>query len=152
MSNVSIAGYAGWPAYDTFLIVSLSSRPIYDPNPLRPNPNPKKPVLSSCRVHGLGRTLTPLEMIYIYIYIYIYIQSLHQSSLASVFIMPHNMPSHLVCVCQLILLSIGPSAFFGTIYGFHCTFNQKFSTSAKYADPKQTLNVTKQHPILGSSH
>ena len=60
MSNVSIAGYAGWPTYDTFLIVSLSSRPVYDPNPLRSNPNPKKPVLGSCRVRGLGRTLTPL--------------------------------------------------------------------------------------------
>ena len=57
---MSIAGYAGWPAYDTFFIVSLSSRPVYDPNPLRHNPNPKKPVSSSCRVRGLGRTLTPL--------------------------------------------------------------------------------------------
>ena len=60
MSNVSIAGYVGWPACDTFLIVLLSGRPVYDPNPLRPNPNPKKPVLGSCRVRGLGRTLTPL--------------------------------------------------------------------------------------------
>ena len=60
MSNVSIAGYASWPAYDTFLIVSLSGRPVYDPNPLRFNPNPKKSVSGSCRVHGLGRTLTPL--------------------------------------------------------------------------------------------
>ena len=40
--------------------MSLSGRPVYDPNPLRPNPNPKKPVSGSCRVHGLGRTLTPL--------------------------------------------------------------------------------------------
>ena len=39
MSNVSIVGYVGWPTYDTFLIVSLS---VYDPNPLRPNPNPQK--------------------------------------------------------------------------------------------------------------
>ena len=61
MSNVSIAGYAGWPTYDTFLIVSLTDRPVYDPNPLRSNPNPKKPVSGSCRVHGLGRTLTPLS-------------------------------------------------------------------------------------------
>ena len=38
----------------------LSGRPVYDPNPLRPNPNPKKPVSGSCRVRGLGRTLTPL--------------------------------------------------------------------------------------------
>ena len=60
MSNVSIAGYAGWPAYDTFLIMSLSGWPVYDPNPLRPNPNPKKPVSGSCRVRGLGWTLTPL--------------------------------------------------------------------------------------------
>ena len=51
---------AGWPVYDPFLIVSLSGRPVYDPNSLRPNPNPKKPVLGSCRVHGLGQTLTPL--------------------------------------------------------------------------------------------
>ena len=57
---MSIAGYAGWPAYDTFLIVLLSGRPVYDPNPLRPNPNPEKPVSGSCRVRGLGRTLTPL--------------------------------------------------------------------------------------------
>ena len=60
MSNVSIAGYAGWPAYDTYLIVSLLGQPIYDPNPLRPNPNPEKHMLGSCRVHGLGQTLTPL--------------------------------------------------------------------------------------------
>ena len=39
-----------------------ADRPIYDPNPLKPNPNPKKPVLGSCRVHGLGRTLTPLGL------------------------------------------------------------------------------------------
>ena len=45
-----------------FLIVSLSGRPVYDPNPLRPNPNPKKPVLGSCRVRGLGQTLTPLSL------------------------------------------------------------------------------------------
>ena len=61
MSNVSIVGYTGWPAYDTFLIVSLSGWPVYDPNPLRSNPNLKKPVSGSCRVRGLGRTLTPLE-------------------------------------------------------------------------------------------
>ena len=42
------------------LFRSLSSRPIYDPNPLRSNPNLKKPVSGLCRVHGLGRTLTPL--------------------------------------------------------------------------------------------
>ena len=57
---MSIAGYVGWPAYDTFLIVSLSDRPIYDPNPLKPNPNQKKPVLGSYRVCGSSRTLTPL--------------------------------------------------------------------------------------------
>ena len=57
---MSIVSYAGWPAYDTFLIVSLSGRPVYDPNLLRPNPNPKKPVSGSCRVRGLSRTLTPL--------------------------------------------------------------------------------------------
>ena len=39
---MSIAGYAGWLAYDMFLIVSLSGQPVYDPNWLRPNPNPKK--------------------------------------------------------------------------------------------------------------
>ena len=50
----------GSPAYDTFLIVSLLGRPIYDPNSLRPNPNPKKPVSNSCCVCRLGRTLTPL--------------------------------------------------------------------------------------------
>ena len=57
---MSIAGYAGWPAYDTFLIVLLSGRPVYDPNSLRPNPNPEKLVSGSCRVRRLGRTLTPL--------------------------------------------------------------------------------------------
>ena len=47
--------------YDTFLIISLSGRPIYDPNLLRPNPNPKKPMLGSCRVRGLGgRNFYPL--------------------------------------------------------------------------------------------
>ena len=40
--------------------MSLSGQPIYDPNPLRSNPNLKKPVSGSCRVCGLGRTLTPL--------------------------------------------------------------------------------------------
>ena len=40
--------------------MSLSDRPVYDPNPLKPNRNPKKPVSSLCRVRGLGRTLTPL--------------------------------------------------------------------------------------------
>ena len=59
---MSIAGYAGWPAYDTFLIVLLSSWPVYDPNPLRPNPNLKKSVSGSCRVRGLARTLTPLAI------------------------------------------------------------------------------------------
>ena len=60
MSNVFIAGYASWPAYDIFLIMLLSGWPVYDPNPLRSNPNLKKPVSGLCRVHGLGRTLTPL--------------------------------------------------------------------------------------------
>ena len=61
MSNVSIAGYAGWSDYDTFLIVSLSGQPVYDPNPLKSNPNSKKSVSGSCHVHGLGWTLTPLN-------------------------------------------------------------------------------------------
>ena len=64
---MSITGYAGWPAYDTFLIVSLLSRPVYDPNPLRSNPNPKKPISGLYRVRGLGRTLTPLHEIYGYL-------------------------------------------------------------------------------------
>ena len=41
----------------------LSDRPVYDPNPLRPNPNPEKSVSGSCRVRGLGRTLTPLDKV-----------------------------------------------------------------------------------------
>ena len=57
---MSIAGYVGWPAYDKFLIVSLSSQPIYDLNSLRPNPNPQKPMSGSCHIHKLGWTLTPL--------------------------------------------------------------------------------------------
>ena len=44
-----------------FLIVSLLGRPDYDPNPLRSNPNPKTPVSGLCHVHGLDRTMTPLE-------------------------------------------------------------------------------------------
>ena len=65
MSNVSIAGYAGWPTYDTFLIVSLSGQPVYDPNPLKSNLNPKKSMSGLCRVRGLGRTLTPLVRTYV---------------------------------------------------------------------------------------
>ena len=40
--------------------VAFGLTPINDPNPLRPNPNPQKPVLGSCRVRGLGWTLTSL--------------------------------------------------------------------------------------------
>ena len=65
---MSIAGYMGWPAYDTFLIVSLTGWPVYDPNPLRPNPNPKKPVSGLCRVCGLGQTLTPLLLVLFFSY------------------------------------------------------------------------------------
>ena len=57
---MSIVGYTGWPAYDTFFIVLLSGRPIYNPNPLSLNPNSEKPVSGSCRVRELGWTLTPL--------------------------------------------------------------------------------------------
>ena len=57
---MSITDYAGLPVYDTFLIMLLSSQPVYDLNPLRPNPNPKKPVSGSCCVHRLGRALTAL--------------------------------------------------------------------------------------------
>ena len=46
--------------------MSLSGQPVYDPNPLRPNPNPKKPVSGSCCVRGLGRILTPLTAHKIY--------------------------------------------------------------------------------------
>ena len=52
----------GWLVYDPFLIVSLSGWPVYNPNPLRSNPNLKKPMSGSCRVRGLGRILTPLVM------------------------------------------------------------------------------------------
>ena len=38
----------------------FSSRSIYDPNPLRPNPNSQKLVSSSCRIYRLSWTLTPL--------------------------------------------------------------------------------------------
>ena len=62
MSNVSITGYVGWPAYNTFLIVSLLGRPIYDPNSLKSNPNPKNPVSSLYRVHELGHVLTTLVL------------------------------------------------------------------------------------------
>ena len=63
MSNVSITRYMGWPTYDTFLIVSLMDWPVYDPNPLKPNPNPRKPMSGLCRVRGLGRTLIPLNLL-----------------------------------------------------------------------------------------
>ena len=60
---MSIAGHAGWPTYDTFLIMSRLGWHVYDPNPLRPNPNPQKLVLGSCRVRRMGWTLTPLEIL-----------------------------------------------------------------------------------------
>ena len=62
MSNVSIASHASWSTYDTFFIVLLSGRPVYDQNPLRPNPNLQKLVSCSCRIRGLGQTLTPLVL------------------------------------------------------------------------------------------
>ena len=40
MSNMPIAGHVDWPAYNTFLIESFLDRPVYDPNLLRPKPNP----------------------------------------------------------------------------------------------------------------
>ena len=55
-----IVGHAGWPAYNTFLIVLCLDRPIYDSNLLRPSLNPQKPVSGLCRVRGLVRTLTLL--------------------------------------------------------------------------------------------
>jgi len=48
-----IAGHVGQLAYDTFLIISLSSQSVYDTNPLRPNPNTQKP-MSCLRVEGEG--------------------------------------------------------------------------------------------------
>ena len=68
-----IAGYTSWPTYDTVFIVSLSSWSVYDPNPLRPNPDPQKPVLSLCHVCGLGRILTPL---YLTLHLYVSLLSL----------------------------------------------------------------------------
>ena len=59
---MSIAGHGGWLVYDPFLIVSLLGRPIYDPNPLRHNPNPQKPMSGLYRVRGFGRTLTLLNL------------------------------------------------------------------------------------------
>ena len=44
---MSIASYVGWPTYDTFFIVFLSGWSVYDPNSLRSNPNPQKPVSCS---------------------------------------------------------------------------------------------------------
>ena len=41
----------------------FSGQPVYDPNLLRPNTNPKKPVSSLCCVRGLGRALTALSTI-----------------------------------------------------------------------------------------
>ena len=62
---MSFASYAGWSAYDTFLIMSLLGRPVYDPNPLRSNPNPKKSVSGSCHVRKLDWTLTALITTYL---------------------------------------------------------------------------------------
>ena len=62
MSIVSIASHVSWSTYDTFFIVLLSGRPVYDQNPLRPNPNLQKLVSCSCRIRGLGQTLTPLVL------------------------------------------------------------------------------------------
>ena len=58
MSNVSVVGHAGWPAYDTFLIMLLSGQPFYDPNPLRSNPYSQKLMSCLCHVRGSGQTLT----------------------------------------------------------------------------------------------
>ena len=57
---IAVAGHVGWLSYEQFLIVLLLGQPVYDPNPLRPNPNSQKPVLGLCHVRGLGRTLTAL--------------------------------------------------------------------------------------------
>ena len=46
-----------------FLSCHFRVNPFMTQNPLRPNPNPKKPVSGLCRVRGLGRTLTPLSTI-----------------------------------------------------------------------------------------
>ena len=47
MLNMSIAGHTSWFAYDMFFIMSHSGQSVYDPNLLRPNPNPQKPVTCS---------------------------------------------------------------------------------------------------------
>ena len=51
-----------------FGLTHLWPKPIYDPNPLRPNPNLKKPMSGSCRIHGLGRRLTPLFTMFDYLH------------------------------------------------------------------------------------
>ena len=55
-----VAGHAGWTAYNMFLIVSLSGRPVYDPNSLRFNLNPQKSMSCSCRIRELGQIFTSL--------------------------------------------------------------------------------------------
>ena len=62
----------------------LSGRPVYDPNPLRPNPNPEKSVSGSCRVRGLGRTLTPLLSLSLSVFNYIGSFTLYWSELLAI--------------------------------------------------------------------
>ena len=57
--NITIVGHTHWPAYDTFLIMSLSGQSIYDPNPLRPNYNPQNLISCSCWACGSCQILTP---------------------------------------------------------------------------------------------
>ena len=48
------------PLMTRFLSCYFQVDPFMTQIPLRPNLNPQKPVLGSCRVHGLCRILTPL--------------------------------------------------------------------------------------------
>ena len=64
-----ITSYAGWPAYNTSLIVSLSGQPIYNPNP-EPTITCKSlcRLSSSCCVCGLGYTWAQIHTKKNYVY------------------------------------------------------------------------------------
>ena len=110
----------GWPTYDTFLIMSLSARPVYDLNPLSSNPNLKKLMSNLCRVRRLGRTLTPLLLSKYLLYTLFYLNNIcfsffllilsfstfSLSSLLSHISKPSDMASHASTTSHLSLFTV----------------------------------------------
>ena len=89
----------------------LSDRPVYDPNPLRPNPNPKKPVSGSCRVRGLGQTLTPLDGIDIFIGSHDYQEREHNQDYQQQVLIPRITLFYGLGQCHLKFKVLGHSIF-----------------------------------------